>query len=60
MPAAKEYKCGTCQFADEFFGDCCHPESDGCKGIMKAINGCFNKKNAWYKKRKEPTEEDNK
>lgn len=34
-----EHTCGTCQFADTYFGDCCHPIGGGCTNLS-ILNYC--------------------
>lgn len=50
----KEVKksCGTCKYLDEYFGDCCHPDGEGCLDVFPSIENCFNKNYAWYEERK--------
>lgn len=38
-----EKNCSTCQFLDEWFGDCCHPDSGGCEDLGPALNNCGEK-----------------
>jgi hypothetical protein len=37
----------TCRFADEYFGDCCHPNG-GVSQLVKAVEQCIRKDYAWW------------
>ena len=40
--------CLTCQYLDEWFGDCCHPKAGKDDSLTKAIDECMNKDYAWW------------
>ncbi len=35
-----EATCEGCIYLDEYFGDCCHPLSEGCNDLTWTINKC--------------------
>jgi len=46
-----EKKCEECGWWDEYFGDCCHPESGGPEHLLTAIDECLKKDHAWWVER---------
>ena len=46
-----EKSCKTCQHLDEYFGDCCHPDGQGCLDPRPAMENCLDKDRAWWVKR---------
>jgi hypothetical protein len=36
--------CKNCIYLDEYFGDCCHPLSEGCKDLAWALRECGEKR----------------
>ena len=46
-------RCRTWCYLDEFFGDCCHPDSGGAIDIAPSLNNCGKSHNyAWWKEKK--------
>ncbi len=40
--------CDTCQFLDEYFGDCCHPDGGGSIDYQPSLDICLNNNYHWW------------
>ena len=48
--------CSTCKWADEYFGDCCHPKGKGCHDMKPSLDNCLDKDHAWWERYVKPGE----